>query len=210
MSNSKSMKTESTDAKQIDQETFDMEVAQIPKVWADNIKEVLFTSDMIKVRVAELGAQLSADYEGKEVLFIGLLTGAFPFVADILRTIKVPYQIDFMSLSSYGKGTTSSGTVKLKKDCDIDPAGKHVVILEDLIDTGNTLAWVKEHLKTKNVASAKLCCLLDKSARRAVDIKVDYVGWKCPDEFVVGYGMDFSDNYRCLPFVGVLKPSAYS
>ena len=114
-----------------------------------------------------------------------------------------------MVVSSYGRGTTSSGSVKLKKDLSIDPHNQHILIIEDLIDTGNTLLWIREHLKTKQCASVKICCLLDKKARRTANVDVEFVGFECPDEFVIGYGMDFADDYRCLPFVGVLKPSAY-
>ena len=114
-----------------------------------------------------------------------------------------------MVCSSYGAGTTSSGSIKLKKDIGIDPKGRNVIVVEDLIDTGTTLAWLKQHLLSKDVASLKICCLLDKKARRTSDVQVDYVGWECPDEFVVGYGMDFAEQYRTLPFVGVLKPEAY-
>jgi hypoxanthine phosphoribosyltransferase len=126
------------------------------------------------------------------------------FMADLMRTIGVEYEIDFMSVSSYGFGTQTSGSVKIKKDLSVDPFGKHVLIIEDLIDTGTTLSWIKEYLRSKNCASVAMCCLLDKKARRTTDVFVDYVGWECPDEFVVGYGMDFAGTYRCMPFVGIL------
>jgi len=157
-----------------------------------------------------MALQISKDFEGKNLLCVGILTGAVCFMTDLLKHMLVPYQIDFMSISSYGKGTTSSGSVNVKQDLSHDPSGKHVLIIEDLIDTGNTLKWLKSYLMTKNCASVKLCTLLDKKARRTeTDVAVDYVGFTCPDEFVVGYGMDFAENYRCLPFVGCLKPEAY-
>lgn len=186
------------------------DLKNIPACWAENIERVLFTSDEIQEKVKELAAIISRDYAGKEVLCVGLLTGAFVFVSDLLRRLTVPYMVDFMVVSSYGSGTSSSGSVKLKKDMSIDPKGKHVLVLEDLIDTGGTLEWVMNHLKGKDAASVKLCCLLDKKARRNADVKIDYTGWECPDYFIVGYGMDFADTYRCLPFVGVLAPKCYT
>jgi len=181
----------------------------IPKEYAENIDRVLFSAAKIKAGVQKLGARISEDYAGKEILCVGLLTGAYTFVSDILRELTVPNMVDFMVLSSYGCGTTSQGSVKVKKDMSIDPRGKHVVIIEDLIDTGGTLKWVRKHLAGKDAASVKICCLFDKKARRTADVEVDYVGYECPDEFIVGYGMDFANHYRSLPFVGVLKPEAY-
>jgi len=157
----------------------------------------------------ELAAEISRDYAGRKVLCVGLLTGCFVFLSDLLRSLLVAYEVDFMVVSSYGSGTTSSGSVKMKKDMSIDPKGRDVLIIEDLIDTGKTLEWIVAHLKTKGVESVRLCCLLDKKERRTANVHVDYVGFTCPDEFVVGYGMDFAEQYRCLPFVGVLAPHAY-
>jgi hypoxanthine phosphoribosyltransferase len=139
---------------------------------------------------------------------VGLLKGAFVFVSDLLRDLRVSHKVDFMVVSSYS-GTTS-GNLVLKQDLGLDPDGKHVLVVEDLIDTGKTLKFMKEHLQTKNPKSVRIACLLDKTERREVDVHVDYVGWTCPDEFVVGYGMDFDNEYRCMPFVGVLKPEAYA
>ena len=141
---------------------------------------------------------------------VGLLKGSILFFADLIRHIDVPYKIDFMAVSSYGSGTTSSGTIKVKKDLDVDPTGRHLLIIEDLIDTGNTLAWLCNMLKTKSPASVKLCTLLNKKECRKVDVEVDFNGFDCPNKFVVGYGMDFDEDYRCIPFVGVLKPEAYA
>mmetsp|Transcript_19787 Transcript_19787/g.56571 ORF Transcript_19787/g.56571 Transcript_19787/m.56571 type:complete len:136 (+) Transcript_19787:258-665(+) len=132
-------------------------------------------------------------------------------MTDLLKNFLIPYKIDFMSISSYGSGTTSSGVVKLKKDLSHDPSGKHVLIVEDLVDTGNTLKWLKNYIMTKDCASVRLCTLLDKKERRTqTDVTVDYSGYVCPNEFVVGYGMDYAEDYRCLPFIGVLKPEVYS
>ena len=147
------------------------------------------------------------------LLCVGLLKGAVCFMVDLLRHLTVPYEMDFMVLSSYGNKTSSSGTVKLKKDLGVNPEGRHLLIVEDLIDTGGTLKWLKEYLSEKRAASVRIACLLNKSAGRRADLrdlKVDFVGDECPDEFVVGYGMDFAGEYRCMPFVGVLKKSAYA
>lgn len=182
---------------------------RVPPSQAMNIGKVLFTEQQIQQRVRELAEEISRDYVGKDVLIVGLLKGAFLVVADLARNLTIENQVDFMVCSSYGAGTTSSGSIKLKKDIGIDPKGRNVIVVEDLIDTGTTLAWLKQHLLSKDVASLKICCLLDKTARRTSDVQVDYVGWECPDEFVVGYGMDFAEQYRTLPFVGVLKPEAY-
>jgi hypoxanthine phosphoribosyltransferase len=186
--------------------------AQLPGIcneWANNIKCVLFEEEEIQRKVKQLAQLISREYAGKKVLCVGLLTGCFVFLSDLLRSFTIPYQVDFMVVSSYGNSTTSSGSVKLKKDMSIDPAGRDILIIEDLIDTGNTLLWIKEHLKNKHCNSVRICCLLDKKARRTAPVAVDYIGFECPDEFVIGYGMDFKDEYRCLPWIGVLKPQAY-
>jgi hypoxanthine phosphoribosyltransferase len=186
-------------------ETDQVALNRIYPGWASTIKQILFPESVIQSKVKELAELISKDYAGKNVLCVGLLTGAFIFLSDLLRHLTIPYQVDFMVVSSYGHGTTSSGSVKLKKDLSIDPKGRDILIIEDLIDTGNTLKWIREHLKTKHPNSVKMVCLLDKKARRTVEVEVEYVGLECPDEFVVGYGMDYADDYRCLPFVGVLK-----
>jgi hypoxanthine phosphoribosyltransferase len=169
------------------------------------------------MKYRELASTISSHYlnrppSSSPLLCVGLLTGAFIFVADLLRKLSVPYEIDFMVVSSYGKGTVSSGSgnLKLKKDMSIDPYNRDILIVEDLIDTGHTLKWIVEHLKNKKCKSLKVCCLLDKASRREVDLPVDYVGFEIPDEFVVGYGMDFAEQYRCMPLIGVLKPEAYA
>ena len=177
--------------------------------YADKILRVLFSRSELENRIRELSKTISKDYEGESVLVVGLLKGAFIAVADVARNLTVPNQIDFMVASSYGHGTETSGVIKLKKDLDVDPSGKNILIVEDLIDTGTTLEWIKKYLLTKDPKSVRICCILDKKARRTSSVKVDYVGFDCPDEFVVGYGMDFAGDFRTLPFVGVLKPSAY-
>jgi hypoxanthine phosphoribosyltransferase len=184
----------------------------IPECYVNKIDHVLFSEEQLQTRIKELAAEISASYTDKNetILVVGLLKGAFLAVADVAKRLTVPNKIDFLVASSYGgTATTSSGTVRLKKDLDIDPANKHILIVEDLIDTGNTLAWVKSYLLTKNCKSVKICCILDKTERREVDLPIDYVGFECPDEFVVGYGMDFDEEFRTLPFVGVLKPECY-
>ena len=186
----------------------------MPHEWAVNIREVLFSQERIQTMVRAMAADINREYAGKgKLLVVGLLKGAVCFMVDLLRHLTVPHEIDFMVLSSYGNKTSSSGTVKLKKDLGVNPEGRHLLIVEDLIDTGGTLKWLKEYLSEKRAASVRIACLLNKSAGRRADLrdlKVDFVGDECPDEFVVGYGMDFAGEYRCMPFVGVLKKSAYA
>lgn len=176
--------------------------------WRANIKTILFNEEQIALRVRQLGHEISNDYRGKKIVAVGLLKGGLMIMADLLRHLSVRYEIDFMVVSSY-QGTQSTGNVRVKRDLSVDPYGKHVLVVEDLIDTGRTLHWIREYLIAKGCASVKLACLLDKKERRTCDVHVDYVGYECPDEFVVGYGMDFNGEYRCMPFVGVLKPEAY-
>ena len=178
--------------------------------YADKIERVLFSSDRLQRRIRELAAEISSHYSpGESVIVVGLLKGAFMAVADVARHLTIQNEIDFMVASSYGHGTETSGVIKLKKDMSVDPSGRHILIVEDLIDTGTTLAWIKSYLMTKNPKSVRICCILDKKARRTAKVDIDYVGFLCPDEFVVGFGMDFAGHFRTLPFVGVLKPSAY-
>lgn len=175
----------------------------------EDIEKVLISEDEIRARVAELGKQLMEDYAGKEVIFLGILRGVIVFFSDMIRATQLPCKIDLISASSYGSGTSSSGKVVIKKDVSLDIKGKDVVILEDIIDTGITLKYVSEHLKTMEPASLKICTLLDKPSRRVEDITADYTGFTIPNLFVVGYGLDYDDRYRNLPFVGVLKPEVY-
>lgn len=176
----------------------------------DDLRSVLFTEDQIAKRVAELGAELTRDYEGKNPLVVGILKGASVFTIDIVRQIGTPLQIDFMVVSSYGSGTKTSGTVKIRKDLDTDVKDRHVIICEDIIDSGVTMSNLFALLKTRKPASLKLCALLSKSARREVEVNIDYCGWEVPDEFLVGYGLDYAEYYRNLPCIGVLKPEIYS
>lgn len=174
-----------------------------------DIKEVLFSREDLAARVGELGAAISTDYAGKEILMVGVLRGAVIFMADLARAVECPVAIDFMAVSSYGLSTSSSGVVRFIKDLDEDIEGRHVLIVEDIIDSGLTLKYLYENLKSRNPASLKICTLLNKPSRRKVDVPVTYNGFDIPDLFVVGYGLDYAEKYRNLPFVGVLKPEAY-
>lgn len=175
----------------------------------NDILEVLIDRDTIMAKVKELGQRISEDYKGKELVVIGVLKGASIFLADLVRHISLPIIIDFMDVSSYGDSTRSSGIVKIIKDVDINIEGKHVLVIEDLIDTGLTLNNLKDLFRTRGALSVKLCTILDKPARRKVQVEVDYTGLTIPDEFVVGYGLDYAGKYRNLPDVCVLKPEVY-
>lgn len=176
----------------------------------NDIQEVLYSEDQIKRRVAELGAEIERDYAGKEVELIGILRGSFVFMADLCRHINLPCTLDFMAVSSYGSGTSSSGQVQINKDLSEDISGRHLIIVEDILDSGNTLSYLMELLRHRNPASLKICTLLNKSERRVRPVKADYIGFEVPDAFVVGYGMDYNEKYRNLPYVGALKPEVYS
>lgn len=171
---------------------------------AKYIKDVLITRDEIDKMCQRLGAQISKDYEGKEVILICVLKGAYAFMADLARYITVPLRVDFMSVSSYGSGTRTSGVVRITKDLDSDITGKHIIVVEDIVDSGLTLKHLKELLTTRNPASIALCTAFDKPERRRVEVAVDYVGMEIPDEFIVGYGLDFDGKYRNLPDVSIL------
>lgn len=175
----------------------------------DSIERVLLTEDQIKTRIGELGRELAADYADKNPIFVGILKGVVIFFADIVRAVSIPCQFDFMAVSSYS-GTNSTGIIKVKKDLSADIEGRHVVILEDILDSGLTLKYTTEYLKSKNPASVKICTFLDKPERRQSDIVADYIGFTVPNLFVVGYGLDYDEEYRNLPYVGVLKPEAYT
>jgi hypoxanthine phosphoribosyltransferase len=175
-----------------------------------DIKEVLVSTEALAARIREMGEEISADYAGKDILMVGVLRGAVIFMADLARAISRPVTIDFMAVSSYGASTNSSGVVRIIKDLDEDVAGKHLLIVEDIIDSGLTLKYLYENLKSRGPASVKICTLLSKPSRRKVDVPVDYNGFTIPDDFVVGYGLDYAEKYRNLPYVGVLKPAAYS
>lgn len=174
-----------------------------------NIGEVLLTKEEIEQKVAELGKILSAEYAGKRPLLVCVLKGALIFVADLARAMDIPLEVDFMAVSSYGVSTKSSGVVRILKDLETGIEGRHVLIVEDIIDTGLTLKYLIENLKSRKPASIKICTLLDKPTRRRVQLKPDFCGFEIPDKFVIGYGLDFSEIYRNLPYIGVLKPEAY-
>jgi len=176
----------------------------------DDVKKVLLSEEELHARVAELGAQITKDYAGKNMLLVTVLKGAVVFLADLMRNIDQPSEIDFMVVSSYGSGVKSSGVVKIVKDLDINLEGKDILIVEDILDSGLTLDYIKGMLQDRNPASIRICTLLDKPARRKVSLQADYIGFTIPDEFVIGYGLDYDEKYRNLPYIGVLKPEVYS
>jgi hypoxanthine phosphoribosyltransferase len=176
----------------------------------DDIAQILLTEEQISTRVAELGARITADYQGRPVTLVSVLKGSLPFMADLMRAIDLPLRIDLMEVSSYGGATTeSSGLVRILKDLSASIAGEDVLIVEDIIDTGLTLNYLIRYLRGKNPKTLRICTLLDKPARRLVEIPVDYIGFEIPDQFVIGYGLDYGEVYRNLRFVGVLKPEVY-
>lgn len=176
----------------------------------DDIKEVLITEEQIRQKVAELGGRISSDYAGKNLLLVSILKGSVLFMADLMRQITIPLRIDFMSVSSYGSGVKTSGVVKIIKDLDIPLEGFDVLIVEDILDSGLTLSYLTEILQSRGPRSIKICTLLDKPDRRKAQVSPDYVGFVIPDEFVVGFGLDYAEKYRNLPFVGILKPQVYA
>lgn len=175
----------------------------------NDIKEVLYSEEQIGAKVKEMGAQLSADYEGRNPLVICVLKGAFIFMSDLVKTITVPLEIDFMAVSSYGASTKSSGVVKIIKDLDVTVEGRDVLIVEDIIDSGLTLSYLIDVLDHRGAKSVTVATLFDKPARRTVELTPDYKGFTLPDEFVVGYGLDYAEKYRNLPYIGILKPQIY-
>ena len=176
----------------------------------DDIQTVLVTEEQLRAKVAELGARISRDYAGKDLLLVSILKGAVVFMADLMRAVTIPCSIDFMVVSSYGgTNTESTGLVKIVKDLDADLSGREVLIVEDVLDTGVTLSNLVPMLKMRHPNSVRICAILDKPARRKTDIRADYTGFEVPDAFVVGYGLDYDEKYRNLPYIGVLKPSVY-
>lgn len=175
----------------------------------NDLEKILFTEEQIQTRIKEIAAQIDKDYAGETPVVVGILKGCFMFFADLVRQMKTNIEIDFMSISSYGNNTKSSGEVKMIKDLDRTIEGRHVIIIEDIIDTGYTLKYLMTTLSARNPKSIKLCTLLDKKSRREVDVKPDYVCFDVGDEFVVGYGLDYAQLYRNLPVIGVLKESVY-
>ena len=176
----------------------------------DDIARVLLSESELAARVAELGARITADYrDSGDLLLIGVLKGCAVFMVDLARAIDLPVSIDFIAVASYGASTESSGVVRLLKDLEVDLGGRHVLIVEDIIDSGLTLAYLREQLLRRNPASLRICTLLNKPERRTADVPVEYIGFDIPNEFVVGYGLDYAERYRNLPFVGVLRPEVY-
>lgn len=175
-----------------------------------DIDRVFFSAEELRDRVHELGAQITRDYAGKDPLFVGVLKGSFVFMADLMRAVDSYCDIDFMAVSSYGSGTTTTGAVKINKDLTYSVEGRHIILIEDILDSGVTLSYLKKYIEARKPASIAICTLLDKPARRRADIKADYVGFDCPDAFIVGYGLDYAERYRNLPYIGVLKSEIYA
>jgi hypoxanthine phosphoribosyltransferase len=170
----------------------------------EDIEKVLITEERIKRRIKELGEEISRDYNGKDPILVAVLRGAIMFVCDLVREISIPITLDFLSISSYS-GQTQTGVVRILKDLDESIEDEHVILIEDIVDTGLTLNYILKTLKARRPADLRVCALLDKKVRRIVDVRIDYLGFEIPDEFVVGYGMDYDQMYRGLPFIGVLK-----
>ena len=175
----------------------------------DDVERILFSQEQLQKRIKELGEEITKDYAGKKILVVGILKGALIFMADLVRNINAPVVFDFMVVSSYGSSAKSSGAVRILKDLERSIEGWHVLIVEDIIDTGLTLKYLVENLKSRNPESVKICTLLDKPDRRTTDVTVDYNGYTIPDEFVVGYGLDYDEQYRNLPDICILKPEVY-
>ena len=178
-------------------------------IFDNDIQEVLFSEEQLKNRVQEIARQITADYQGKEIMLISVLRGSFVFMADLCRAIDLPCTLDFMAVSSYGKGTKSSGQVQITKDLSEDITDRHIIVVEDILDSGNTLSYLLKILENRHPASIRLCTLLDKPDRRTKPVQVHYSGFTIPDAFVVGYGLDYAEKYRNLPYIGILKPEVY-
>lgn len=174
-----------------------------------DIEKILYSEEQLDKIVSQIAEQINTDYAGKEIYAIGILKGAMVFYSDLVRKINVPVEFDFMQASSYGNSSKTSGQVKIMKDLDFSIEGKHVIIIEDIIDSGRTLSYLLENMKSRQPASIKLCALLNKPERREVDIDVDYYGLTVPNEFLVGYGLDYAGKYRNVPYIGVLKREVY-
>ena len=175
----------------------------------NDMESILLTEQQIRERVAQLGEEISRDYAGKDPLFIGVLKGCFVFMADLMRQVTIPCGMDFMVVSSYGKSTKTTGAVEIIKDLSQDIEGRHLVIVEDILDTGVTLSYLTKYLQNRDPASVTIATLLDKPERRRADVSARYVGFTVPDAFVVGYGLDYAEKYRNLPYIGILKPEIY-
>lgn len=175
----------------------------------NDVADILIGTEELQAKVAELGRQISEDYRGRNPLLICLLRGAVVFLSDLIRAIDIPLEMDFMAISSYGASTESSGVVRLVMDLKSNITGRDVLIVEDIVDSGRTLAYILDNLQTRRPADIKVCALLSKPSRREVQVELDYLGFEIPDKFVVGYGLDYAEVYRNLPFIGVLKPELY-
>ncbi|MEA2095676.1 MAG: hypoxanthine phosphoribosyltransferase [Candidatus Cloacimonadota bacterium] len=176
----------------------------------NDIEKILKTETEIQAKIKQLGEQISKDYEGKNPVLICILKGGIVFLSDLMRNISTPVELDFMSLSSYGNSTKTSGVVKIKKDIDVDISNRDVIIVEDIVDSGLTLKYLNEYFMQHNSNSIKICTLLDKPNAHQIDLKIDYVGFEVGNEFVVGYGLDYAQKYRNLPYIGILKKEIYS
>lgn len=174
-----------------------------------DIKEILFSEEVLTKRIKELASEISADYKGKELVVVGILKGSVIFAAELIKNISIPCEIDFMAVSSYGNSTETSGVVRILKDLDSNIEGKDILIVEDIVDTGVTLAYLLKYLKARKANSIEIVALLNKQARRVSDLEVKYIGFEVPDGFIVGYGIDYAEKYRNLPFIGILKPEIY-
>ena len=181
-----------------------------PKTVANEISEIIVTEDQIRLRIAELAKEIDAEYRGKNVLVLGVLKGAVMFMADLSRALEIQVQMDWMAVSSYGSGTVSSGVVRILKDLDADVMGRHILVVEDIIDSGLTLSWLVQNLEARGAASVEVVALLRKPDAVKVDLKVRWIGFDIPNEFVVGFGLDWNERYRNLTGVGILKPEVYS
>ncbi len=175
----------------------------------EDIKQIIYSEEVIKEKVDELGKRITEDFSGKDPIVIGVLKGANVFLSDLIRKINIPLIVDFIDVSSYGLSTETSGVVKINKDLDFSIENKDILIVEDIIDSGLTLEYLLKNLKSRNPKTIRICSLLDKPERRRVDIKVDYIGFQIPDEFIVGYGIDYAEKYRNLPYIASLKEEVY-
>lgn len=175
----------------------------------EDLQEVLFSEEVLTKKIKELAQQISEDYKGKNLLVVGILKGSVLFAAELIKNISIPCEIDFMAVSSYGNSTETSGVVRILKDLDQDIEGKHILIVEDIVDTGVTLSYLLKYLKARKASGIDIVALLNKQARRRVEIDVKYVGFEVPDAFIVGYGIDYAEKYRNLPCIGILKPEIY-
>lgn len=175
----------------------------------EDIQEVLFANEVLTKKIKELAEQINKDYEGKELVVVGILKGSVIFAAELIKNITIKCEIDFMSVSSYGNATETSGVVRILKDLDNDIEGKHVLLVEDIVDTGTTLKYLLKYLKARKAESIEIVSLLNKPVRRKVDLDVKYIGFEVPDGFIVGFGIDYAEKYRNLPYIGILKPEIY-